>query len=395
MISERQILPANSAKTRQFLAFSVIVLINLIFAFKYLSRSTDHFFILSIFYISILILLFVVIRRIDLKLFNSNIFFYSLVFLYSLVHIILFHFIKAETLNVDRWSVISSFWEQAFNGQYPYNAQSHMGNYPAPLPFYFVMALPFNLIGEIGYLSLAGILILAVFLRKNLSPRNSVGALVILFLSVSVFWEISTRSTILINSIFFMVYLFWLGKVNFENKKQYWISAIIGGLLLSTRTIFALALVIYVVYLFKSKEVRFKKLIIWSLIIVSVLLLTFVPLLVFYTPEFLIRNPFNVQTDHLFPFNISVIFIALAAISGFICSRKQDLVFYIASIFVLVLITYFYLCNQRYGFTDAYFKSGIDLSYLLFAFPFLLYFSFSSNNRLTYGDTGQSIKHKK
>jgi hypothetical protein len=318
-------------------------------------------------------------KRIDLKLFRSNIFFYSLVFLYSLAHIVLFHFIKAETLNVDRWSVISSFWEQALSGQYPYNAQSHMGNYPAPLPFYFVMALPFNLIGEIGYLSLAGILILAVFLRKNLTSRNSVGALVILFLSVSVFWEISTRSTILVNSILFMVYLVWLGKVNFENAKQYWISAIIGGLLLSTRTIFALALVIYVVFLFKSKGVKLKSLIIWSLIIFGVLLLTFLPFLVFYSHEFLIRNPFNVQTDHLFPFNISVIFIALSVIAGFICSQKRELLYYICGMLVLVIVAYFYLCIQKYGFKDAYFNSGIDLSYMLFAFPFLLYFSFSNN----------------
>jgi len=395
MVLEQHMLHANTTKIRQIIAFSLLILINFLFAFKYLARSTDHFFILSTCYISILIILFILSKRIDLKLFRSNIFFYSIVFLYALIHIFLFHFIKVETLNVDRWSVISSFWEQAFNGQYPYNAQSHMGNYPAPLPFYFVMALPFNLIGEIGYLSLAGILILAIFIRKNLSPQNSMGALVILFLSVSVFWEISTRSTILINSILFFAYLFWLAKVNFENTKQYWLSAIIGGLLLSTRTIFALALVIYVVYLFKSKEVRFKKLIIWSLIIVSVLLLTFVPLLVFYTPEFLIRNPFNVQTDHLFPFNISLIFIALSMIAGFICSQKRKLLYYIGSMLVLVIGSYFWLCIQKYGFSDAYFKSGIDLSYMLFVFPFLLYFSFSSNNRLTYGDTGQSIKHKK
>lgn len=393
MVLEQHMHPANTTKTRQIIAFSLVILINFIFAFKYLSRRNDHFLILSICYILFLIILFVISKKIDLKLFRRNFFFYSLVFVYSIAHIILFHFIKVETLNVDRWSVISSFWEQTFSGQYPYNAQSHMGNYPAPLPFYFVLALPFNLLGEIGYLSLAGILILAIFLRKFLSTQNSVGALVILFLSVSVFWEISTRSTILINGILFMVYLFWLGKVNFEDTKQYWLSAIIGGLLLSTRTIFALALVIYVVYLFKSKEVALKTLITWSLIIAGVLLLTFLPLLVFYTPEFLIRNPFNVQTDHLFPFNISVIFIALSMIAGFICSRKQDLVFYIASIFVIVLITYFYLCIQRYGFTDAYFKSGIDLSYMLFAFPFLLYFSFSNDSSLTNGDAGELIRH--
>jgi hypothetical protein len=370
----------SANKIRQTLAFSIIILINLIFAFKYLSRVNDYAFILCIGYTLFLTIFYIFSKRIDSKFFNSNWLFYSLVCLYSLGHIILFHFIKVETLNVDRWSVISSFWNQAFHWQYPYNAQSHMGNYPAPLPFYFVLALPFNLLGEIGYLSLSGILILAVFLRKNLSPQNSVGALVFLFLSVSVFWEISTRSTILINSILFMVYLVWLEKVNFKNKRQFWMSAIIGGLLLSTRTIFALPLTIYVIYLFKSKEVTLKVLVVWSLIVVGVLIITFLPFLIFYFPEFLIRNPFNVQTDYLFPLNISMIFIFLSVISGFLCTKKREILFYTSGIFVLILITYFYLFIHKYGFMNAYFKSGIDLSYLFFAFPFLLYFSFSDNN---------------
>lgn len=371
---------SNTIKIKQISAFSILILLNFIFAFKYLSRNFEHSLFLSIGYISILIILFILFQKIDLKLFKSIWFYYSLVFLYSIGHIVIFHFIKVETLNVDRWSVISSFWEQTFNGLYPYNAQSHMGNYPAPLPFYFLLALPFNLVSEIGYLSLLGIILLSVFLRNNLSAKNSIGAIIILFLSVSVFWEISVRSTILVNSVLFIIYLFWLESVNFDNKKQFWASAVIGGLLLSTRTIFALPLVIYVIYLLKSSEVTLKTLIGWSLVVVGVLILTFLPFLVFYFPEFLIRNPFNVQTDHLFPFNISLIFLALSVISGFISFSRRQVLYYTSGIFVLVLITYFSLFIYRFGFEEAYFQSSIDLSYMLFAFPFLLYFSFSSNS---------------
>jgi len=370
----------NTTKIRQLLSFTILLLINFIFAYKYFSRGIEHALLLSISYIIILVIIYILSKRVDLKAFNSTRIFYVFVFLYMLGHIVLFHFIKVESLNVDRWSVISSFWEQTFHGLYPYNAQSHMGNYPAPLPFYFILALPFDLIGEIGYLALIGIIIFAVFLRKSLSARNSFGAMIILFLSVSVFWEISVRSTILINAILFMLYLFWLQKVDFGNKKQYLASAIIGGLLLSTRTIFALPMVIYVVFLFKSKEVSLQSLIVWSLIIVGVLTLTFLPLFIFYFPEFIIRNPFNVQTDHLFPFNISLFFIVLSVISGFMCSRKREILYYTSGIFVLVLITYFFLFIHKYGFMYAYLKSSIDISYMLFAFPFLLYFSFSSEN---------------
>ncbi len=377
----------NRIKTRQTLAFSILLLLNFIFAFKYISRINDHALLISICYISFLIFIFVLSKKVDFRFLKNNVFFYSFVALYTIAHIVLFHYIKIETLNVDRWSVISSFWEQAFNGQYPYNAQSHMGNYPAPLPFYFILALPFDLISEIGYLAILGIIIFAVFLRNNLSPAGSFGSLFILLLSVSVFWEISVRSTILINTILFMLYLFGLEKVDFEIKKQYWTSAIIGGLLLSTRTIFALPMVIYVVFLFKSKEVSLQSLIGWSLIALGTLILTFLPLFIFFLPEFIVRNPFNVQTDHLFPFNISLVFIVLSIIFGFICSKKREILYYTSGIFVLVLITYFFLFIHRYGFMYAYLKSNIDISYMLFAFPFLLFISFSDENITTNPDS--------
>ncbi len=366
----------NTVKIRQIVAFSLLGFVNLIFAFKYFSRYIDHSLLLSVFYIAFLVALFISLKRVRYRFLESAWFFSSILFLYCLGHVVLFHFISVKTLNVDRWSVISSFWEQVFKGQYPYNALSNMGSYPAPFPFYFLMALPFHIIGEIGYFSLTGIIIFAYFLRKNLSRRDSIGALIILFLSISVFWEITVRSTIFVNSIFFTLYLFWLQRVDLNNKKQYWASALIGGLLLSTRTIFVLPLVIYCVFLFKSSEITLKSLIGWSLIILGVFTLTFSPFFIFYLHEFLNRNPFNVQTEHLFPFKVSVVFFILSVIAGFICSNKIEILYYSCGIFVLILITYFTLFIHRYSLVNAYLKSSIDLSYMLFTFPFLLFFSY-------------------
>ena len=376
---------SNSIKFRQTLSFSFIVLINFIFAYKYFSRSLEHALLLSIFYITLLIIIFILSKKFSFQLYESDWFYYAFVFMYIAGHVILFHFIHVENLNVDRWSVISAFWEQAFKGEYPYNAQSHMGNYAASLPFYFVLALPFYLIGEIGYFSLIGIIIFAFFLRKNLSRSESICAIFILFLSVSVFWEISVRSTIFVNTVLFMLYLFWLLRIDLNNKKQYWTSAIIGGLLLSTREIFALPLIIYCVFLLKSKEISVKSLVGWCLIVFGLFIFTFSPFLIFYFHEFLNRNPFRVQTEQLLPFRISAFFLILAVIAGLLCSDKMGILYCSVCLFVSILMTYYALFIHNYGLMPAYLKSYIDLSYMLFAFPFLLFFSFK----------GGVLKHKK
>jgi hypothetical protein len=366
-------------KVGQIISFSIVCLINFVFAFKYFSRGIEHALLLSIFYSTTLLVVFILSKKLTFRLYEVDRFYYFVLILYVIIHVILFHFIHVGNLNVDRWSVISSFWEYLFNDQYPYNAQSHMGNYPGPLPFYFVMALPFYLIGEIGFFSLLGIVIFAIFLRKTLSKQESMGAILIVFLSASVFWEISVRSTILVNTILFMVYQFWIQTADFNSRKIYWTTAIAGGLLLSTRTILALPLLTFCIYLLKSKELTLKLFMGWISIIGGTVLVSFLPLLFFYFHDFLIRNPFTIQGSIL-PMNISVVFLPLPLIAGLVCRNKNEILYFSAGIFILIFMTYIIYVARRYGLVSAYFNSNIDISYMLFAYPFVLYLSFKNSS---------------
>jgi hypothetical protein len=339
-----------------------------------------HSYLASAAYIIGLCALWILTKRINFAWLLSNWFYYSTVAVYSIAHILLFRFIRVENLNVDRWSVISSFWEKAFHGQYAYSALSHMGNPPGPLPVYFILALPFHLMHEIGYLSLTGLILLAIFLRKKLTAKESIAALMILLFSISVFWEISVRSTILVNGVLFLLYLSWLQKVNLNYKRQFWSSAVLGGLLLSTRTVFAIPLIIYGIYLFKSKEINFKLLLSWSAVVFGVFTITFSPFLIFYFSDFVKINPFSVQSDRLLPFRLSCFFPIIATIAGFICPNKSRILLYTAFIFFLMFITYFAYTSFRYGFMVAYWGNILDLSYSLFAFPMVLYYSFKSDD---------------
>lgn len=375
---------SKSIKIKQLISFLVLLFINGIFAYKYFAKGIEHAFILSIIYILFLVILYVLSKKLNVQFFTSDVFYYSILFLYTVGYIILFYFIHVENLNVDRWSVISSFWEHAFKGLYPYNAQSKMGNYPGPLPIYFLLTLPFYLIGEIGYISLIGLVLFAIFIRKILSHKESIGVLWLLCLSVAIFWEIIVRSSIFVIAVLFFLFLFWLQKTDLNNKKQYWSSAIIAGLLLSTRSLIIFPLVIYWVVLFKNKEVSPWSLFCWMIIILGMLLITFLPFLIFNFHEFIIMNPFIIQSEHLLPFKISLILFPMSIIAGLMCSHKHELLYYSAGIFILIFIFYYSWTIHRYGLIFSYLKSGADISYMLFLFPFLMYFSFENKVRLSY-----------
>ena len=120
-------------------------------------------------------------------------------------------------MHVDRWSVIASFWDNYFNGKYVYFAQSFDGNYPGPMPFYFILALPFYIIGELGIFSVLGIFVF-MFLMKNKKNSNITSMYFILTAS-SIFyiWEVCSRSNIFINGVLILYSIICFFK-NYQKK---------------------------------------------------------------------------------------------------------------------------------------------------------------------------------
>jgi hypothetical protein len=147
-------------------------------------------------------------------------------FVFSKVHI--------SSLNVDRWSVIYSFWEAYFNGDYPYFAKSHMNNPPGPMPIYFVIALPFYLINEIGWMPLIAVVI-GLILIKELIKNTTSQLIFILFMFsfMGFYWELLSRSTILLNSILVMIVLLYSEKSIYRHNYSFYLSALLTGIILS------------------------------------------------------------------------------------------------------------------------------------------------------------------
>ncbi len=358
---------------KQRIALAAFLIINLLFAYKYFLRFSEYSFVVSLVYLASVLGLFLFLRNSNIKLLSNSFFYFGIVAFYAICFMLVYTQVDPFTLKPDRWSVITNFWAAAFQGDYPYAAKSHMGNYPGPMPIYFVLALPFVWLNEIGYFSIFGLIILTFFYRRKMKPKESLILMILLVSSIAIFWEMYVRSTILVNAALFLLFIHWFINIESKGSKNFWLSAVIGGLLLSTRSVFILPLITVLVYFLKTKEYTFKQLVLWGGMLSMAFAATFVPFLILYPTSFFEINPFIVQGEYILPTQFGFIFIGFAAIAGMGCKKKSDLLFASGLVYLLFFFVYAGFNGIRYGFVYSYLESKTDISYALFSVPFLLY----------------------
>lgn len=351
----------------------ILLFINFIFCYKYSSRYTDF----GIYIATILLIFQFFVYKYSYKIILSdklkNIFCYGLLsFIVGLV--IISHFvIPVESLNVDRWSVISSFLTEIYNGNYPYYAKSHLGNYPGPMPIYFLIASPFQFMGELSVLSCLGYCIITIILLKKIrKTENLKFLLVYLFSSIYLIWEITTRSNLFTFTVLILLVLNEFINLKRKNTLKFYVLALLTGLLLSTRSVYILPYIIFFLSSLINSEITFKKLLLFVSIALLAFVSTFIPFIYFFKSDFFTMNPFIIQSSFLIPTFYTFIFILISILLTFLVKNKTDKLFYSGiSLFIAILIYSIYsLVNYRNGLSII--ESPIDISYFIFCIPFLI-----------------------
>jgi len=362
------------ATIKQNLSLGIILLVNLLFGIKYLSRYSLYGVIAAV---GIIGLQYLIVKSSGLLYrFKQYLKFIDLFILAVFVGgaVIVFMKVPVESLNVDRWSVISSFWNNYFDGKYVYYAKSHMGNPPGPMPFYYILALPFYMLGEQGIFSLAGVVVFYLLLKKtSLAPPYRTLGLLMAVSSLFYLWEVMCRSNIFINGVLVLLSLvFFLNSR--KNNATLVISAVLTGLLLSTRNVFAIPYIIMFLYSWKAKEVTFKQLFVMGTIAIVVFALTFIPFAIGIWADFMVMNPFVVQSSFLMPFGYTLVFIAMAIVSPLLCRLREDVYFYSGLVLFLTILFYVGYQIVTTSYKTALIDSGADISYLILCTPFLVYY---------------------
>lgn len=287
--------------------------------------------------------------------------------------------IPLDSLNIDRWSVIDTFLNSFFNNEsHPYKALSHKGNPPGPMPFYYFLNVPFYFTKWYVIPPLLSVFILSVItVRTSISDRLKTILLICVFSSILLFYEIATRSNILINSLIIAFILNHLLKLNYDRLESRNVFAyILFGLLMSTRAVFIIPTIIFFLYLLRKKQKS--TLITLNFIAVAAFSFTFTPLLFKYDNPLDAFTPFLIQSSELIPVHYIAITIILVTLISPKINSLMKLNFFAGLAMFLLILTYSIRLIIIHGFDVAFFGNKVDLTYFIFSVPFLYYYLLSA-----------------
>lgn len=364
----------NTVLSKTNISFLLFLLVNFLFAVKYTERITSFYLAISISLMAFYLLIWKYRSKLNSFQSKLNVVNFSVVLLFFLGSAFVFFKIPPESLMVDRWSVISSFWDNYFSDKYVYLATSHMGNYPGPMPFYYILALPFYLLGELGYFSLFGIIAFLILLKfDKISVSNQTIAVILLCSSIFFLWEVISRSNVFLNGSLVLFSIIFLLK-SIDKKTSYFVvcNGILIGLMLSTRNVFVIPYIITFLYILKYKTISIKEVFYIGIITILTFVSTFIPFIYNHIEEFKIMNPFIIQSDYLMPQYLTVICVIVSSLFVFLVKSKEDVYFYSGIALFMTISIYFVYHLIHSGFTESFFNSRVDISYFILSMPFLM-----------------------
>ena len=287
---------------------------------------------------------------------------------YSVISFFIISHTDLSEISLDRSRIIARFWDSVFSGNQPYSLPADNGNYPGPLPFYFVLMLPVYLLRAYwlpAYIS--GLIMFWLYYKHTGGMSRQ--SMALFFMSPFLYYEILTGSNILFNSVLMLLWFIWIKDKTPDGAKELWITAVVTGLLLCVRQVFAIVIVIYVMRLLR--DVRFSRILEWAAIVICVWCICFLPIIAVYgIDSFISYNPFNVQNDIIFPFKYSVIFIGIAAIWGLFVNTEETMALSMGVSLMLIptaILIYHLVIGQNI------FETNADITYMLFGTSFLFY----------------------
>jgi len=351
-----------------------MLIINILFLIKYIQRATRFYIwislLLTLIYLAIYLIFY---KKIIPK--KTGIFIKVASFTFFGLLIFALNYIDVEKLNVDRWSVITSFWHTLNSGIYPYFARSNMGNPPGPMPVYFVIAYPFYLFGELGLIPILGFAAFLFIVYKKCNVFDGRLLFIVFFMMTSpiFLWETLTRSNIFAYTVPILILLIFFNKSDMNRWVNLLLISVYTGMVLSTRNIYILSVLIFYLYAYRKDILPVSKILISVIIVFTVFAFTLLPLVILFPAEFLNINPFVIQSTFLIPPGYIFVFVIIASLISILIKSRSELFFYNGLMYFLTIAVYFLYHVVNSGFYTALIASKADISYFIFCLPFFMY----------------------
>lgn len=332
-----------------------LFLLDSLFLFKYLSPKLDWGFV-------VLIILYLALRLYLLSKSQWNSWKFLCVPVTLLLGILtsLPLLFPQASIQVDRWDAIFCWWDALFQGQFPYTARTRFDGFPSPLPGLQLLYLPGYLLGDLSYLNLI-FMSIAIWICP---PKHRFLLISTLVLSPAFWWEMTTRSTLLINSA--VILLLFATHQKFTSKSILY--GVLLGLILCSRSHWWL---IWMLAYLAIPTLRN-----WQTLSCCVVAFASpLTLLYLWQPQtFALNNPFNHHAHHMPLFYIPIL-ISVYLWGIWQIYRTPTSLYFVAGIFLWVLG--FSQLSFRFtiqSFHDVFWGvNPADISYPIMCIPFLIY----------------------
>lgn len=294
-----------------------------------------------------------------------------IIVLFALVFFMIIQMTDENALITDRWSALEITVEGIIKGVYPYDRPDHVGNLSSNFPGLGYLALPFYLLGDVGYLQVFTFVVFGLYLNYRLRVVKNKYFLLFLYLfSPALWWELLAKSDLLSNFFLLVICIEWL----FQKRKTNFFSrpVLIGGLLaffILTRGVVLIPIIIFFLKDFIQTETRNKVISLFTGVLFVGLLCLPIMLSAINIEAIVANNPWNLQTNKA-PWYAYVLLIAPVIVAF---SNKNDALGYWYSGVIVFLIPFFGLINVCIvqGWRMMLFEHKFDVSYLSMTFPFM------------------------
>ena len=357
----------------------VILLINLIFVFKYGVRQEFlPLYLLVVLYVFLFVGGVGLVHRLKEEIngcakFNSL--FLSLILVVFVAFVVISYAIDGNQLNTDRWSALEVSVKSVLNFEYPYDKLDHMGGRSSNFPGLIYIATPFYLLGNIALLQPFVFLITMLFIRNYKMEHHKKLLFLFLFLSsLSFLWEIFAKSDLMSNVILVLLFMMWWSKkhpINYMNKAIQ--LSFFAALLVFTRGFLAIPLTLFLFGPFLKTSIK-EKVKFGSFLLLFLILLALPILLTLPSDEVLLgNNPVRNQTSYA-PYWLMIIVVLLPFfVSPFITGISEVLRW--SFVMLSVLLLGLFINNLILEGIEINIYGGLfDVSYLGILIPFSIFF---------------------
>ena len=352
----------------------IYFVINFLFIWKYGSRLGDI-------YLSLIVIVFIATIISLIKFNNRNKLFWPISIIGLILVLSINIYVDCESLNVDRCSALSLSIEEILNSNYPYTSIDHLGGRSSHLPGLLILAAPFYLLGDVGYLQF-GVLSLFIYaVYKRCSKPLLIISL--LFISPAYWWEVYSKSDLLSNFLLLAsAYLLLKDRLIIIIKKRPYLSGIVLSALFLTRfnSLIPLAILIIPFLLIIKKEALIK-LIIGGMVGMTTMILIIHPWQM-DIDTLLAQNPIELQ-NRFVPMWLAIGLVVASIYVGW--KRKlNETPHRSISLLLLVPILFSMGVNVLEGsFYNSVINSSFDISYFNMVLPFAILWVEDEHKRST------------